>query len=844
MTTADEAKEAVDQIRLKIEACRGSRVWLDYVNSLKLISQVVFTRSSGFILELLQNAEDAGHDLVGTGAFEVHIGKRRVKVVHNGREFTEQDVESICGIRSSKKPEAGTLGYLGIGFKSVYKVSDSPEVYSGPFQFKFDRSEWPEPATTPWQVIPIWLESPSEPIDRSKTTFVIPFRERALREEVTAETSGFTTSLFLFLKWIRVISSRDEVGRADWLLEHLPSGDGDFEILSSNGQEERFKLLRRTVEVDRAPADVREDRLTHEYRANVKRREISIAFLIDSDGNLAPQLGHAMYGGVYSFLPLGEARSGVRFPIQADFLVQPGRDAINYQAPWNRWLLDEVFELCKEAIGEFKVHPDWRFQYLQAFQFVKTPGLESYDHFFGPRLIEPLEKYLQSCDSVPTEGGGWGSLSSALVLEEGDDARRSLTDSSLFNLDELGAAFGGSAGLRVADPRVRDGDTLRLRRVDRLDLLSNSELLAAKAKDPHAPTWFRNLYLWLAHNPRTLPVARRARRVLEGYWTSPAILTAESELDTGGNVWLLDFDPPDPTVSDLVIGMSRSKKILHPEILSGAKDSGERELLRGFLTGRMGVQLLDAATVCKEAVLPRISTRSPPPKEDLLISLTQYCEGVLGDTVGSEEIWVMSKDGEAPCRSRELVFPPRYRPPHDWESNSRFVPGIRFLSEKYLGTNLTDESVERWGRFFRKVGVKEAPDNGVRDFGQNYVRYVLEREFGGLQREAAPQVTPVDSLNYGYDHLVVNGGSGRNIHVEVKGLTADDDVTLSPNETESADTYQEQYFVCVVSGIPERPAPHFVRNPAAPGVGKKDKLTIPVRTWRERGTPTIRADPR
>jgi hypothetical protein len=32
----------------------------DYVNALKLVSQVIFTRSSGFVLELIQNAEDAG----------------------------------------------------------------------------------------------------------------------------------------------------------------------------------------------------------------------------------------------------------------------------------------------------------------------------------------------------------------------------------------------------------------------------------------------------------------------------------------------------------------------------------------------------------------------------------------------------------------------------------------------------------------------------------------------------------------------------------------------------------------------------------------------------------------
>src|SRR5436309_14956037 len=101
-----------------------------------------------------------------------------------------------------------------------------------------------------------------------------------------------------------------------------------------------------------------------------------------------------MYGGVYSFLPLGEASSGVKFPIQADFLVQPGRDAINYEAPWNHWILREVAELAKEAIREFKLHPVWKYQYLSAFEFSTGPGFESVDRLFGPELVFPLRKFI------------------------------------------------------------------------------------------------------------------------------------------------------------------------------------------------------------------------------------------------------------------------------------------------------------------------------------------------------------------------------------------------------------------------------------------------------------------
>ena len=94
-----EAKEIINAIQDEIKASKGTRIWDDYVNALKLIAQVVFTRSSGFILELLQNAEDAGLGLKSFGTFEMRISESRVKVIHNGRPFNEEDIRAVSGIR-------------------------------------------------------------------------------------------------------------------------------------------------------------------------------------------------------------------------------------------------------------------------------------------------------------------------------------------------------------------------------------------------------------------------------------------------------------------------------------------------------------------------------------------------------------------------------------------------------------------------------------------------------------------------------------------------------------------------------------------------------------------------
>ena len=125
-----------------------------------LIEQV-FLRSGRFIMEFIQNAEDACMEAtkmgnIRYGILRIALDEDKIVIMHNGKPFDREDLISLCGLKSRKKPEEGYLGYLGIGFKSVFKVSDKVIVYSRGdkrYCFKFDRSAWGE--NTPWQSLPI-----------------------------------------------------------------------------------------------------------------------------------------------------------------------------------------------------------------------------------------------------------------------------------------------------------------------------------------------------------------------------------------------------------------------------------------------------------------------------------------------------------------------------------------------------------------------------------------------------------------------------------------------------------------------------------------------------------------
>ena len=81
---------------------------------------------SHFIFELLQNAEDAGASWV-----RFTLESDRIVFEHDGRPFDRDDIEGITGIGNTTKLDDGhKIGCFGIGFKSVYVVTERPEVHS------------------------------------------------------------------------------------------------------------------------------------------------------------------------------------------------------------------------------------------------------------------------------------------------------------------------------------------------------------------------------------------------------------------------------------------------------------------------------------------------------------------------------------------------------------------------------------------------------------------------------------------------------------------------------------------------------------------------------------------
>jgi hypothetical protein len=86
-----------------------------------------------YVGELIQNAVDAGARRIRLAVDEE---AKSLVVEHDGTPFNQEHVEALC-VRGMSKKGAGTVGFMGIGFKAVFQSFECVEVSSGPWRFRF-----------------------------------------------------------------------------------------------------------------------------------------------------------------------------------------------------------------------------------------------------------------------------------------------------------------------------------------------------------------------------------------------------------------------------------------------------------------------------------------------------------------------------------------------------------------------------------------------------------------------------------------------------------------------------------------------------------------------------------
>src|SRR3954451_9619038 len=75
--------------------------------------------SGRYPFELLQNANDAAADAERPGRVRFVLTAEALIAADNGAGFGEEQIRAICGLGRSSKDPRKSVGYKGLGFKSV-----------------------------------------------------------------------------------------------------------------------------------------------------------------------------------------------------------------------------------------------------------------------------------------------------------------------------------------------------------------------------------------------------------------------------------------------------------------------------------------------------------------------------------------------------------------------------------------------------------------------------------------------------------------------------------------------------------------------------------------------------
>ncbi|WP_288007841.1 hypothetical protein [Thermofilum sp.] len=473
-----------------------SRAGLGLKNVLDTSLGIMHGEAGEFVLEFLQNAEDALMEAGRTGFFRIELYKDRVVITHNGKPIDEGDLEGLCNLASKKKPALGYKGFMGIGWKSVFMVSRRVEVYSNGLGFEFNKEFWSGaqgrellakyglgPENVIWQLTPIPLETVGS--GSGETKFVVHLLSESKYSDVTRIVDKMDQSLFLFLEHINKIEIIDNVRGSKRIYEWHKTGEENFEgariarylvtlVPEGNPTFYKFLVFKKEYEV---PDEVRKDELTESAkRSDVKIREVALAFMLDPKTEDLKPVEGTKFWGLYSFLPLTEARTGLRFLIHSDFIVEPSRNNIHPSAKWNVWLMKCVSDLVK--ISTRYLARNYKYSYLTVFEVGnvdKDPDL--YQKLLEPTVFSVIRSELSDpkvfCyfnHEVPLSKA---VLASSEVLE--------LIKYGLFREDELGYIVG--EGIHILHPefKLREADNNKVRTINIEDLFNRS-LIEAKMK--------------------------------------------------------------------------------------------------------------------------------------------------------------------------------------------------------------------------------------------------------------------------------------------------------------------------------------------------------------------------
>lgn len=435
----------------------------------KVLLQLLYSDRTHFVYELLQNAEDAGARKITFTLF-----RNRLEVSHNGRAFDERDVRAICGIVAGTKTDDLTaIGRFGIGFKSVYAYTSSPEIHSGDEHFAIRDYVYPR-ATEAIQLLP------------GETRQIFPFNHKDIDSqtafrEIGTRLKNLGARTLLFLRSIADI---------EWSIE----GGGYGTYL----RESRDDLpARRIVLVGEATGENSIEEQWIVFSRGVPKHpglKVEVAFKLAFDARRQHERIEPISNShLVVFFPT-EKETHLGFLLQGPYRTTPARDNIPGDNPWNQELIRQTAELVIESLTQLRKRRLLTVSALEALPIRAAdfpPG-----SMFRPIFDAVLDAF-KTQPLLPTDDGRHVSADQAILTDSADI--RALLDE-----DQVQVLFGSRLPRRwlsreISPNRTRDlwGYLTQSLGFENVDGYAFARRISAEFMAKQSDEWVAQFYAFL-----------------------------------------------------------------------------------------------------------------------------------------------------------------------------------------------------------------------------------------------------------------------------------------------------------------------------------------------------------
>jgi len=352
-----------------------------------------YDSSAHFVFELLQNAEDALKRRNGwNGSREVRfeLTPTGLRIIHCGNPFTLDDVKGVCGVGETTK-DLTDIGRFGIGFKSVYAVTERPEVHSGVEDFAIENFVFP-------------VAAPPTSRAADQTEFVLPLRtgDANLSSLILDSLSKLGARTLLFLREIEEIAWSVNGGASGlYLKEKSADTDVGGRRVTLVGERKGEPVVEETWLVFSREART---------EAGTLAGFVEIAFLLQADKETKEWTVQRVDASpLCAFFPT-VLTTHLGFLVQAPYSTTPSRDNVPSRDPWNVQLVKETAALLLEALSALKASNLLDVEALQCLPLERNKFPEG--SMFAP-LFDAVRSALASEPLLPRAVGGWTAAKNA-----------------------------------------------------------------------------------------------------------------------------------------------------------------------------------------------------------------------------------------------------------------------------------------------------------------------------------------------------------------------------------------------------------------------------------------------